>query len=175
MIFRSWFLYALLIHAVGAGHFLRLQQFFGRFDSSLADADQLLGEFHHALGNQYFVEASPHVGEHATPLRCPGEFRLPDFLAGEEDLGTKWAPRFVRVTDKLPETATTKVVKRVLRNESWHCEEPVWWRPAKDAPYRRLTTTTSRSWTGRSPRWPGGPTARLRLEHRPWLGVCSRA
>ena len=61
------------------------------------------------------------------------------FLAGEEDLGTKWAPRFVRVTDKLPETATTKVVKRVLRNEAWHCEEPVWWRPAKDAPYRRLT------------------------------------
>ena len=62
------------------------------------------------------------------------------FLAGEEDLGTKWAPRFVRVTDKLPETATTKVVKRVLRNEAWHCEEPVWWRPAKDAPYRRLTS-----------------------------------
>jgi len=61
------------------------------------------------------------------------------FLAGEEDLGTKWAPRFVRVTDKLPETATTKVVKRVLRNEAWHCEEPVWWRPAKGAPYRRLT------------------------------------
>ncbi len=61
------------------------------------------------------------------------------FLSGEEDLGTKWAPRFVRVTDKLPETATTKVVKRVLRNEAWHCEEPVWWQPAKDAAYRRLT------------------------------------
>jgi len=61
------------------------------------------------------------------------------FLAGEEDMGTKWAPRFVRVTDKLPETATTKVVKRVLRNESWHCDEPIWWRPAKDAPYRRMT------------------------------------
>ncbi len=60
------------------------------------------------------------------------------FLEGEEDLGTKWAPKFVRVTDQLPETATTKVMKRVLRNESWHCDEPVWWRPAKDAPYRRL-------------------------------------
>jgi fatty-acyl-CoA synthase len=67
----------------------------------------------------------------------PGGFEA--FLAGEEDLGTKWAPRFVRVTDKLPETATTKVVKRVLRNEAWHCGEPVWWRPTKDAPYRRLT------------------------------------
>jgi len=61
------------------------------------------------------------------------------FLEGEEDLGTKWAPRFVRVTDRLPETATSKVVKRVLRTQAWNCDEPVWWRPAKDAPYRRLT------------------------------------
>ena len=29
-------------------------------------------------------------------------------------------------------------MKRVLRNEAWHCDEPVWWRPAKDSPYRRL-------------------------------------
>jgi fatty-acyl-CoA synthase len=60
------------------------------------------------------------------------------FLAGENDMGTKWAPRFVRVTDDLPVTATTKVLKRVLRNESWHCTEPVWWRPEKHAPYRLL-------------------------------------
>ena len=63
-----------------------------------------------------------------------------DFLDGEADLGTKWAPRYVRVTDDLPETATTKVLKRVLRNEGWRCPEPVWWRPEKDAPYRPLTT-----------------------------------
>jgi fatty-acyl-CoA synthase len=61
-----------------------------------------------------------------------------EFLAGEEDLGTKWAPRYVRVTDSLPVTATTKVLKRVLRNEGWHCDEPVWWRPGKNAAYRRL-------------------------------------
>ncbi|MGA2836841.1 MAG: AMP-binding protein [Acidimicrobiales bacterium] len=60
------------------------------------------------------------------------------FLDGETDMGTKWAPRYVRVTDELPVTATTKVLKRVLRNEGWHCVEPVWWRPEKDAPYRRL-------------------------------------
>ncbi len=60
------------------------------------------------------------------------------FLDGEADMGTKWAPRYVRVTDELPVTATTKVLKRVLRNEGWHCVEPVWWRPEKDAPYRRL-------------------------------------
>jgi fatty-acyl-CoA synthase len=76
-------------------------------------------------------------------LRDDAEFDpdgFADFLGGEEDLGTKWAPRYVRITRDLPTTATTKVLKRVLRNESWHCDEPVWWRPGKDASYRRLTT-----------------------------------
>ncbi len=79
----------------------------------------------------------------ATVLLRPGASFDPvgfaGFLAGEADLGTKWAPRYVRVTDDLPETATTKVLKRVLRNEGWRCPEPVWWRPEKDAPYQPLT------------------------------------
>ena len=79
----------------------------------------------------------------ATVLLRPGAAFDPtgfaDFLAGEADLGTKWAPRYVRVTAELPETATSKVLKRVLRNEGWRCSEPVWWRPAKGAPYRLLT------------------------------------
>jgi len=44
----------------------------------------------------------------------------------------------VRVTDDLPVTATTKVLKRVLRNEGWDCADPVWWRPMKGAAYRLL-------------------------------------
>jgi len=78
----------------------------------------------------------------ATVLLHEGRSFDPDgfqaFLDGEGDLGTKWAPKYLRITDQLPETATTKVMKRVLRTESWHCDDPVWWRPAKDAPYRRL-------------------------------------
>ena len=61
-----------------------------------------------------------------------------EFLAGESDMGTKWAPRYIAVTDELPVTATTKVMKRVLRNEGWHCTQPVWWRTGKDGLYRRL-------------------------------------
>jgi len=64
-----------------------------------------------------------------------------EFLAGESDMGTKWAPRYIAVTDELPVTATTKVMKRVLRNEGWHCTQPVWWRSQKDGPYRRLEPT----------------------------------
>jgi fatty-acyl-CoA synthase len=60
------------------------------------------------------------------------------FLAGESDLGTKWAPRYVRIVDELPTTATSKILKRVLRNEGWHCDDPVWWQPTRDAPYRLI-------------------------------------
>jgi len=71
------------------------------------------------------------------------------FLGAQADLGTKWAPRFVRVTGAVPLTGTGKVDKRPLRAERWLGPEPVWWRPyATTAPppsasagaaYRRLT------------------------------------
>lgn len=41
------------------------------------------------------------------------------FLAAQPDLGTKWAPRFVRITGSIPVTATRKIDKTVLRSESW--------------------------------------------------------
>jgi fatty-acyl-CoA synthase len=51
------------------------------------------------------------------------------FLAAQEDLGTKWAPRFVRIVDHIPLTGTNKVDKRPLRSSAWITTEPVWWRP----------------------------------------------
>ena len=48
------------------------------------------------------------------------------FLADQEDLGTKWAPSFVRTTRALPQTASGKVTKGRLRSEGWwDCGEPV--------------------------------------------------
>jgi len=61
------------------------------------------------------------------------------WLADQPDLGTKWAPRFVRVTPSLPQTATGKVTKTGLREEGWHTADPVWWRPEGAGPYRPLT------------------------------------
>jgi fatty-acyl-CoA synthase len=63
---------------------------------------------------------------------------LADFLSDQGDLGTKWLPRFVRMTSALPITATNKVLKRALRAERWNCDEPILWRPQKDAPYQLL-------------------------------------
>ncbi len=41
------------------------------------------------------------------------------FLAAQPDLGTKWAPRFVRIVETVPQTATRKVDKPALRRELW--------------------------------------------------------
>jgi fatty-acyl-CoA synthase len=62
----------------------------------------------------------------------PGAGFEPDafqrFLDAQPDLGTKWAPRFVRVVDALPVTATNKLDKRPLRAARWEVDD-VWWRP----------------------------------------------
>jgi fatty-acyl-CoA synthase len=64
-----------------------------------------------------------------------------DFLRAQGDLGTKWSPKFVRMTDALPITATNKVLKRALRVERWNCADPVLWQPRPDAPYETLSHT----------------------------------
>jgi fatty-acyl-CoA synthase len=66
----------------------------------------------------------------------PGGFAR--FLSAQEDLGTKWAPRYVRIAGALPTTATNKLLKRVLRAERWHTADPVWWRPEPGGAYVRL-------------------------------------
>ncbi|MFB7931019.1 AMP-binding protein [Streptomyces sp. NPDC056039] len=62
-----------------------------------------------------------------------------EFLLAQPDLGTKMAPRFVRVTDRMPVTATNKIHRAALRGEGFRCADPVWWRPPGKATYRRLT------------------------------------
>jgi fatty-acyl-CoA synthase len=61
------------------------------------------------------------------------------FLGEQSDLGTKWAPRYVRISEALPVTQTNKVIKRALRKEHWECGDPVWWKPGKGDPYRSLS------------------------------------
>jgi fatty-acyl-CoA synthase len=61
------------------------------------------------------------------------------FLEQQADLGTKWAPRFVRICEALPVTETNKILKRTLRNQRWECDDRIWWRPARHAPFRRMT------------------------------------
>jgi fatty-acyl-CoA synthase len=67
----------------------------------------------------------------------PDEFVA--FLGAQSDLSPKSIPRFVRVTEGLPSTATQKVLKRVLRHEHWECDDPVWWRPDRAWEFQLLS------------------------------------
>jgi fatty-acyl-CoA synthase len=67
----------------------------------------------------------------------PAQFAV--FLAAQPDLGTKWAPRFVRVVAAMPLTATSKVDKAALRHDLWLTGDPVWWRPGREDGYRPLS------------------------------------
>ena len=51
------------------------------------------------------------------------------FLAAQGDIGLKQHPRFVRVASQMPQTATFKVLTRVLAADRWNTSDPVWWRP----------------------------------------------
>jgi fatty-acyl-CoA synthase len=61
------------------------------------------------------------------------------FLAEQRDLGTKWAPRYVRIVDALPVGATNKLDKRPLRAERWETSDPVYWRKPRAESYERFT------------------------------------
>lgn len=67
----------------------------------------------------------------------PGDFA--SFLTAQADLGTKWAPRFVRIVEHMPLTATNKVHKPPLRAAGWHTDDPVFWRIGREIRYRLLT------------------------------------
>jgi fatty-acyl-CoA synthase len=61
------------------------------------------------------------------------------FLAAQPDLGTKWAPRYVRIVTALPVTATDKVNKLPLRSEMWNTADPVWHRKGRSQDYVAMT------------------------------------
>jgi fatty-acyl-CoA synthase len=76
----------------------------------------------------------------ALELNCafdPEDFAT--FLRSQPDLGTKWAPRYVRLIAAMPLTGTNKVDKQPLRAEQWLAADPVFFRPARDLIYRPMT------------------------------------
>ena len=92
-----------------------------------------------------YAVPSPEVGDEvmvALHLRDGATFdgeAFAEFCAAQSDLSPKWLPRFVRISHGLPSTATQKVLKRVLQNERWECEDEVWWREGRSTAYRRLS------------------------------------
>jgi fatty-acyl-CoA synthase len=86
------------------------------------------------VGDQVMAALQLHPGAAFDPAGFAA------FLAAQADLGTKWSPRFVRVCQALPVTATSKVLTRTLRAERWNCADPVWWRAGRgDDDYRAIS------------------------------------
>jgi fatty-acyl-CoA synthase len=70
----------------------------------------------------------------------PDEFAA--FLAAQPDLGPKQVPRFIRITARLPRTATYKVLKRTLSAQRWRTPDAVWWRPGPAVEFEPLTPSS---------------------------------
>jgi fatty-acyl-CoA synthase len=114
-----------------------------------APVERILARFPAVVTVCVYPVPDPRTGDQvmAAVELAPGEAFDPvafaDFLRGQADLGTKWAPRFVRIVGSIPLTGTNKVDKRPLRAERWATSDPVWWRPfarrgAGDGAFRLL-------------------------------------
>ncbi len=106
-----------------------------------APIERILLRFPDMLLVAVYAVPDPRVGDQvmaAIQLRNNHSFdpvAFDAFLQAQPDLGTKWTPRFVRLTDEFPMTQTNKIQKRQLRSELWMAPDPIWWKPAKGRPY----------------------------------------
>ncbi|WP_373921877.1 long-chain-fatty-acid--CoA ligase [Streptomyces sp. T12] len=108
---------------------------------SAAVIENILARYEGAGAVAVYAVPDPVTGDQVMAT-IAGEFDpagFAGFLLAQPDLGTKMAPRFVRVVERMPVTATNKIQRAGLRREGLRCADPVWWRPAGERAYRRLT------------------------------------
>ncbi|WP_028797574.1 AMP-binding protein [Streptomyces purpureus] len=107
--------------------------------------ENILARWDAAAAVAVYAVPDPVAGDQvmaALALREGADFdpaAFADFLSAQPGLGTKMAPRFVRVVPAMPTTATNKIHRVALRRASFHTPDPVWWTPAPGAPYQLLT------------------------------------
>jgi fatty-acyl-CoA synthase len=111
-----------------------------------APIERIIGRHRDVAAVAVYGVPDPVTGDQvmaAVELRAGRAFDAPGFAAfldAQRDLGTKWAPRFVRVVDALPVTGADKIAKLPLRTPAWtRGDGEVWWRPERDAGYVPLT------------------------------------
>ena len=93
-----------------------------------------------------FAVPDPRSGDQVmAALEVPSGVRmsdldLPAFLAGQQDLGTKGTPRYVRVSAALPTTGSGKLRKKQMQAEGWRTDDPVYrWAGRPPVRYERMT------------------------------------
>jgi fatty-acyl-CoA synthase len=85
------------------------------------------------VGDQVMAAVRLHDGIEFDPTAFAA------FLGEQADLGTKWAPRYVRIASTFPVTETNKVLKRLLALEAWTGDDEIWVRDAKTLEYHPIT------------------------------------
>lgn len=109
-----------------------------------APVERILARFPGVVLVAVYPVPDPRTGDQvmATIEMAPGETFDPaafgSFLSEQSDLGTKWAPRFVRVVSDIPVTATRKIDKKDLRRQSWTVEDAVYLGDTKAHEYRLM-------------------------------------
>lgn len=109
-----------------------------------APVERILARFPGVVLVAVYPVPDPRTGDQvmASIEMAPGVTFDPEafgrFLSEQSDLGTKWAPRFVRVVQDIPVTATRKIDKKDLRRQSWTVEDAVYLGDTKTHEYRLM-------------------------------------
>ncbi|MEV7112722.1 AMP-binding protein [Streptomyces anulatus] len=106
-----------------------------------ATIEHILARWAEAAATAVYAVPDPVTGDQvmaALALRAGAGFdpaAFAAFLRAQPDLGTKMAPRFVRILDRMPVTATNKIHRVALRRAGFRCPDPVWWDRDGDGSY----------------------------------------
>ncbi len=107
--------------------------------------ERILGRYPDAAAVAVIAVPDPLAGDQVMAVLEPAPGcgfdpeRFTEFLNDQTDLGTKWAPRFIRISPAIPVVGHGKIDKKPLRRDAWLCDDPVWWRPGRAKDYRPLT------------------------------------
>jgi fatty-acyl-CoA synthase len=110
-----------------------------------APVETVLHRHPDAIMAAVYAVPDPQTGDQvmaALELRAGASFDPDDFagfLAAQPDLGTKWAPTFIRIVAAMPLTATNKVDKAPLRRVGWQPNVPIFVRSGPALAYRPFT------------------------------------
>lgn len=105
---------------------------------SAAPIERILGRYAGVTLAAVYPVADERTGDQvmatlqmeAPELFDPDDFAT--FVLAQPDLGTKWAPRYVRIVSDVPVTATRKINKPMLRREAWAVADDVFYRPGRE-------------------------------------------
>ncbi len=96
---------------------------------STAPLERIIARFDGVRGVSAFAVPDPRTGDRVMAAVetdssfDPEEFAA--FLDAQPDMGTKWTPHFLRLTERFPLTGTRKVDKSALRRAAWRTDDRV--------------------------------------------------